>query len=524
MGTTSLPRINAQLLAAQSLVGAEPFRLLVVGQIGAAGTAVDGQAYQDVESLTDDEVKTLFGINSDLTNRILKARKVCQARFSIWVIGKTAAGGGTAATLSLAYSGAATEDRVMTIRPISQDQFSFNVAVTSGDTAEDVATAVKAGLDALEETFPATNSQLTATLTLTAADVGTIGNKYAVEHINIPAGITLNTNAESSRDQFSAGATDPTLTGIFDTVTAIRFHSIAWPWESDFSEVQDFLETRNVVNNQFLQGVAFIGFDDTEANIKAKVNGVTPLNSLNLFFVGNRTASGVSAFIEPSDWRVAEFCAIEGLRLTEDVPIGQYITTSAPLDAVGGPGSSSLAYYNTPLADTSPVNPDLLFDEQEQQNLGDDGYTIVGVNESASSAIMAELISTYKFNTRGEPDVSFKFLNYIRTSYLALEIFFKTLKSSYSQSRLTEGDVVAGRAMANKEAIEAEYTRIYKRLSSAEFALTQAGSAAESYFFKNLTITLDVANGKITSSGQLPIVTQVREFVMTFQLAFSIGG
>lgn len=523
MGTTSLPRINAQLLAAQALVGSEPFRLLIVGQKGAAGTAVDGLAYQDVESLTDAEVKTLFGTNSDLTNRILKARKKCLARFSIWVISKTAAAG-TAADLDLVYAGAATEDRIMTVRPISQSQFSFNVAVESGDTAETVATAVKAGLDALAETFPATNAQITTTLTLTAADVGTLGNKYTVEHINIPAGITVNTNVGTSRDQFSSGATDPTLTGIFDAVAAIRFHSIAWPWESAFTEVQTFLEARNVVNNQFLHGVAFIGFDDTEANIKAKVNGVTPLNVMNLIFVGNRIVSGVNAFIEPPDWRVAEICAIEGLRLTDGVPIGPYITTSAPLDAVGGPGSASLAYYNTPLPDTSPVNPDLLFDEQEQQNLGDDGYTVIGVNESASSTIMAELISTYKFNTRGESDVSFKYLNYIRTSYLALEIFFRTLKSSYSQSRLTEGDVIAGRAMANQGAIEAEYTRIYKRLSGPEFALTQAGSSAESFFFKNLTITLDVANGKITSSGQLPIVTQIREFNMTFQLAFSIGG
>lgn len=523
MSVVSRPGVTAQLLAAAGAVQPEPFRVLIVGQTGTDGTASDGVTYKDVESLTNDEVKSLFGTKGDLTNRIIKAREICNSRFAIWVIPKAPAAG-TAATLDLVYAGAATEDKIMTVRPISAKQFSFNITVENGDTAAVVATKVKAGLDALVASFPAANALVTATLTLTANDVGTLGNKYVVEHENIPAGITVNTNGTYSRDQFTSGATDPTVTGIFDNVESTRFHSILWPWQDNFSEVQDFLEARNVINNSFLHGVAMIGYDDTEANIKAKVNGGSPLNSPNLIFIGNRVESSAAVFIEPADWRVAEFAAIEGLRLTDDVPIAQYITTSAPLDTVGGAGSASLAYYNTPLANTNPPDPDLQFDEQEQVNLTDDGFTIVGVNSSVTNTIMRDVVTTYKFNTLGNPDVTFKYLNYIRTSYLALEIFFRTLKSSYSQSRLTEGDVVAGRAIANKETIEAEYTRIYKLLSGEDFVLTQAGADAESFFFENLSITLDIADGKVTSSGQLPIVTQIRDFIVTFQVAFSIGG
>ena len=93
-------------------------------------------------------------------------------------------------------------------------------------------------------------------ITLTANDVGTTPNKYTVEHVNIPAGITVNTNVTTDRVQFSSGATDPTLTGFFDDVASTRFHTISWPWEADFSEVQDFLEARNIINNAFLHGVA----------------------------------------------------------------------------------------------------------------------------------------------------------------------------------------------------------------------------------------------------------------------------
>jgi phage tail sheath gpL-like len=523
MGSTSRPGIIAQLLAAQGSVPPDPFRELIVGQLGTDATATDGQVIQNVESLTDAEVKSLVGTKGDMLNRVLKARDKSKGRFSIWAIGLDPVAG-TEAEVELAYSGTATEDRLMTVRPISSELFSFNIAVSKDDTANDVAVAVKAGLDALLTRFPAANAILTDTITLTANDSGSIPNKYSVVHENIPAGITVNTNESSSRDQFSSGATDPAVTGIFDNVESIRFHSILWPWENDFDEVDNFLAPRNVINNAFLQGVAFIGLDDTEANIKAKVNGGTPLNSQNLFFMGNRKVDGADAFVEPADWRVSEFCSIEGLRLTDGTPIAEFVTTTAPLDVVGGAGTSSLAYHMTPLADTKPVDPSLVFDNPEQSNLTADGFSIVGVNNTATAVVMGDVVSTYKLNTLGDPDISFKFLNYIRTGYLALEVYFRLLKSAYSQSRLTGGTLIAGRAIANESSIKAKYLSIYKLLSGAEYVLTQAGSDAEKYFFEQLNITADIATGLITSSGQLPIVTQIRDFNISFQLAFEIGG
>ena len=78
--------------------------------------------------------------------------------------------------------------------------------------------------------------------------------------------------------------------------------------------------------------------------------------------------------------------------------------------------------------------------------------------------------------------------------------------------------------MANQESITANYTRIYKRLSESEFVLTQAGADAEKYFYQNLTVETDLSDGSVTSFGQLPIVTQIRSFNVTFQVAFNIGG
>jgi hypothetical protein len=386
-----------------------------------------------------------------------------------------------------------------------------------------VATAIEAALDALNR-FPAIASLATATVTLTATDLGTLPNKFVVESLNIPAGLTINTNVGTDKVQFTSGATDPTTTGVFDTAGSTRFHTVLWPWESDFQEVQDFLEARNVIDNAFLQGVALIGFDDTEANITAKVNGGTPLNSLNLLFVGNRVASGIAAIVTPPDWRTAEFAAIEGLRLTEDAAISPYVTVTSPRDNVGGPGTASLAYYNTPLALTDITDSSVLFDDTEQKNLRDDGFTIIGVNPSKTGMITGEVVTTYKKNDVGDDDTSFKFLNYVRTGYLALELYYKTLKSEYSQFRLTEGELVGGRSITNQQQLEGRALALYRTLSGPDWTLLQAGSVAEQFFFDALTVTVDIAEGKITLSGQLPIVTQLREATITFQLAFSIGG
>lgn len=522
MGVTSNPRVTAQLLAAIGEPGVDPFRLLIVGQTGDDGNAVDGTFYEDVQDLTNAEIESLFGTTGGLLNRILRARGIAGGLYSIWVL-PLAPAAGTAATADLVVAGTATEAGTITIKAIDGNDFTITVAVANGAAAATVATAIEAAFDALNR-FPAVASLATATVTLTATDLGTIPNKFVVESLNIPAGLTINTNASTDKVQFTSGATDPTTTGVFDTAGTARFHTILWPWESDFQEVQDFLEARNVINNAFLQGVAMIGFDDTEANITAKVNGGTPLNSLNLIFMGNRVASGIAAIVSPPDWRAAEFGAIEGLRLTEDASISQYVTVTSPRDTVGGPGTASLGLYNTPLALTDVTDSSVLFDETEQRNLKDDGFTIIGVNPSKTEMIMAEVVSTYKFDGVGDDDNSFKFLNFIRTGYLALELYYNTLKDEYSQFRLTEGELVGGRAITNQTQLEGRALALYRTLSGPDFTLVQAGSAAEQFFFANLTITVDISEGSVTLSGQLPIVTQFREATITFQLSFSIGG
>jgi len=517
MATTSLPYISEQLLAASGLIGPNPWRVLICGQIGSTGTAVSGTPIQEVQNLSQTQINTYFGSNSDLTNRINRFLSIAGGWVSLWAVGLSSGVSSVAATFAQAITGTATEAGTISIIYGDALLYTVQVAVTIGDTYLTVANNILAAFNTMTGQ-PMTAVNNSGTITYTATDTGTLGNKYGISVSGVPAGLTV------ASGQFSGGSVDPTLTNIFANCGNKRFQTILWPWQTSYTALTSFLTPRNVINNALLQGEGFIGYDDTETNIHTALNGVTPVNNQNLVFFGNKQNTGVSAIMTPPDWRTAEIAAIEALRMTPDVPIGSYVTVSAPLDAVGGPGLASLNYAMTPLAKTSITDPNLLFTSTEQSSAVTDGYTVIGVNESASSMVLAETVTTYKFNAQGQSDTSFAYLNYIRTGYMCLDIFYNTLKADYAQFRLTSGDLVAGRAMTNVAQITGEFQRINKLLSGPDYCLTAAGKTAEQYFANNLSITANYATGIITASGKLTIVTQIRSINITFQLNFTVGA
>ena len=434
MSVTSNPKITMQLLTALQLSGVNPFRFLIVGQIGTDGTAVEKTAYTDIESKTDAQIEALFGTESDLTNRIKIARSICNQRYSIWVIGMTPDATGAAAKISIAITGTATtEAGTVTLEVISSYHYTTTVTLASGTTKADAATAIKVAIDALDG-LPATAGTITdGAFDLTANEKGLIGNKYTIKISNMPAGLTI------TDGQFSGGTKYPVnIADTFDNVGETRFHIIDYPWDTQSSIVSDFLESRLIIDNLVLEGTAFIGIDDTETNLSDLVNGTTPLNSPNLLFMGNRQASSTSKIITPAHWRTTEIAAIIGLRRTEGAPISEYVLATAENDLYGGVHTCSLPYFNTPLAKTYIAKPEDLFTGTEQDNLKNDGFTIVGVNISRTSMIMGSMVTTYKTNALGQNDISLKYLNFKDTVYACLEIFFNTLKTDNAQSRLTE--------------------------------------------------------------------------------------
>jgi len=527
MSATSNPVINSQLIAATATTGPNPFRILLTGQTGVTtigatygngtgGTAVSQTPYKEVQTLTNSQITGYFGTNSELTNRIFRTLTNLNGLVSVWVVPLSSALYATNATFSMPITGTATQAGTINLQLVDAYNYSIAVTVNIGDTASVVAGNIGTAISQLSSIMPFQTTVSGGTITFTATDPGTLGNKYTIGFTGtIPAGLTVPVG------QFSGGTIDPSNTNIFTNVSSTRFHAISWPWQTNYTTLNSFLTARNVISNAFLQGIGYIGYDDTETNIHNALNGTSVVNSQNLVFMGNQQISGVSQIITPPDLRVAEFISILALRMTAGAPISQYIASTATSDQTGGPGLASLPLFNTPLQYTQVANSSNLFTGVQQASNIVDGYTTIGVNANGSSAIMGQVVTTYKTNTAGVVDPSFHYLEYVITGYTSLEIIYNQQKSDFAVSRLSGGNLIPNVSMANQQSIQNELLSIYNTLSNT-YPLLAAGKAGVQLFLNNLNIVLNFSTGTVTESGILPLVTQLRTINQTFQINYQL--
>jgi phage tail sheath gpL-like len=518
MAVTSNPKVLIQLTPADIVQAVEERRSLVTGQLGVSATAAAGALVQNVHAMTNAEIFALFGVG-ELSHRIFSLLSSAGKYYPVDVIGMAVNGGATAAAGTVTFAGTATESKSIYIGIVDAVQWNIQIDIVTGDTAAVVAGKLNTAIAAqVNPVFTA--SVLGAVVTITANDLGTYGNDYGLSVTGSAAGITTALVA------FTGGATNPVLTTIFDGVGDIRYTSILWPeaWKAQWTTLNSFLLPRFNADNAVLDGQGFIGSTDTYANNKTLM---ADKNSQVVVFAGNNKISTSThkgpAILRPADYVLAEFVGIRERRLTTNAPVANYIVAkNGPLDAVGGPSLASLPLFNTPLYDTPVGNASELYTEIEQADLEAEAFSIYGVNRAKNTAIMGPVTTSWTTDQAGNLNPSFKYLEYVDTGSICREIFMNVLKATYAQSRLTQGDLVEGRSFANAASIEAKLLSIYKTLSLA--GLVQAGREAEKYFTKGTVVTIDMALGKATVYGPLPIVTQLRRINYTLQFSFDITG
>ncbi len=518
----SQPIVNIQLLAAQTVDTFKDRRNLIVGQTGVGGTASDKVLVQDVHLLTDDQLITQFG-NDHLYGSIVQWRSAVDVTGGgiipkLDVIPVAPNGSGVAATSEIDFSGTATEDGTYTIAIVDEDKFDLILTVTSGDTATEVGDALDVAILALtNEPFTSANS--TGTVTITATDVGTIGNFYGLRLAGVIAGLTTTVTG------WASGATNPTLTDSLDAIEGLRYTGLAWPegWNTDIDIPVDNFDARFNSSNAILDGVVFGGSSDTSTNNKSLVS---TLNSQSLVFMGNNKVANAldkgPAILQPADWAAAYFMGVRAKRLSTGAQIADLLISPQGLDATGGPSLASLAYHNTPMVDMPVTLPADQYTSTEQLELRDEGFTIFGVNVAGNTMLMGDVVTTRTTDSAGNDNDSFLYLNYVDTGSVCREIIFATLKAAYPQSRLTEGDLIAGRSIENAASIKEQLMQIYEFL--AELVLVQAGEAATSFFRDNTTVTVSLVDRLVTIVGPLPIVTQIGVINYNLSLSFTTGS
>lgn len=512
--TIRQPKTTVNIVNASLTVANTEQRILFVGQKTAAGSATAGALVEAIANGGAEDA--LFGRDGMLAT-LIRANKVRNQQVQIDAIALDD-NGSTFATGTITIVGTATEAGTITVITGSERNFKFSIAVASGDDETAVAAAIVAAVNANLD-VPVTAGNVAGVVTMTAINAGTYGNSIPLETRGSVAGIT-----GMAVVGMASGATDPVLTSVFDVIADKRYQAIVWPYPNDTAELLTLLDPRFNADGNVLDGVGFTALADTVSNLK--VLGAA-LNSESLVIIGDQKETETNysgpAIVEIPMVVASQFTGFRGLRLdTGGFSIADLvITANGSLDSFGGPALASKPYFNTPFAELVPMQTGRGFDDSEIEDLKDDGISVIGNNKANNTVISGEFVTTYKTDTAGNPDVTFTLLNFVDTASQAREFQFNNLRTRFAQSRLTEGDIIKGRDMANSLVIRSFMKRLYQDLSGPDFVLLESGEDALIFFNDNLIITLDKANGKVTIQEEVPLVTQIREIVATLKIAFS---
>lgn len=504
------PSVTISIANADQEVQNTPQKVLMVGQKTPAGTAVAGALTANVLDNGD----TLFGPNSMLAGMV-RAYKAVNRAVQLDVIALNDNGAGVPRVVAFTVVGPATSAGTITVVVASELNHKFVVSIANADTATVIAGNIVAAINA-DTKIPFTASNVAGAVSLTADNDGTVANDLGVEVGPITAtGVSV-----ASVTQTTPGSADPILTGVLD-VAMSRYQTIVWPYRV-LTVLQSYLTPRFNATNAVLDGVGILTIQDTFANAQAFVNAMNDQNIV--VFADEQTTESLyigPAQNEASYVKSSIFAGIRAIRLTPDQAIGRFLTSGASLDQFGGPAIASLPYFNTPLSDLPLIKAGRGWTRDEIELLLTAGASVMGVNVAGTGALLGDVVTTYKTDSAANPDVTFKFLNFVDTASQAREYFHNNLRDRFAQSRLTEGAVSRGRDMANAVVIRSFLEKLYGDLAGPDFVLVQDGEPAKVFFKDNVTVTLDLALGKATITMLVPIVSQLRTIIATMKIAFS---
>ena len=505
------PIVTLNILGSKTANLPGDHKILLVGAKTSAGSAVDGALVKDL--LTETDFNNTFGITSQLAKAgraLIKILNLSSKRPTIAAIGKDDNGSGVDATATVVFAGTATAAGTVSIFVDNTDDGKYDIAIAIGDTATVVGDALEAAITANTKSV-VTAANVTGTVTLTAVNAGTQGNTIGIKREGAVGGITTTIAAK-----LAGGATDPVLTALFDPITDIRYQTIVYPAEWGVSTLTDFLDPRFNVDNQILDGVGIVCAFDTFANQNTILDA---LNEQTLVYMPRK-------LVDDTDYRgndifespitiAAEQAAYRGLRLTVDANISSFSQNSITR---GGFYMGAIPYHNTPFANLPVIGSGRGFIEVEINELISSGGTLL-VNNPANLTILSRSTrTTYKTDDQGQPDNSFKFLNFIDTLTLVREFMFNNFKFDDAvQHSLTDSEQVISPVTLNAEEIVGIFVGYYNTLSGIggdkRFTLLKAGGAEQSAFKEAIeeSLTIDLTVGKIEAQLIAEILSQLRE-------------
>lgn len=473
----------------------------------AAGTLVSGLP-RDVASMN-----ALFGSGSHIALAANAFRSVNKVTV-MDALPLADAASSVHATAQVLIAGTATAAATLTFKVVDGLDHAYEIDVASGDTADEVLTALAAAIDAdLYMPFTYAHDGV-GTMQFMAKNAGTHANSWLLAVSGSVPGITVTLTG------WAGGATNPSLSTLFDPVDNIRYQTVVWPEVYTLSTVAAFLNARKNVDNNIMDGRAFVWRNVAFSTAKSDA---LALNSSEVVLLTNDPGSS-GTWVGPHlpaapDVLAARFAAARARRFEPGVSISDLVTIAAPTDQFGGMDKASLPYFNTPLLGVGLPAPGTGYSQAEQVELEGHGVTVAGMNQAGTGVIMGAVVTTWLTDASGNPDTTWKYLEWRDTHGAIREYYWLNLRSRFSQYRLSAGDIPTGYAIANEPLISGELMRLSDDLMN--MALVQKGQKARQFIQDNKRVTLDLANRSVSIYLLVPMVSQLGAMVGTIEFSFS---
>jgi len=297
----NIPFVQAELVKAATTTGTvkQEYTALIFGQKTAAGTAVTDQVI-DIFSAAEAQAK--FGKTSMLAHAIGRYYDINKS-VKLKVIALDDLVAGTQATATLTLTNTATSAGTLAFYINGK---AYKVAVAIDDTAAEIATLLKATLDADDEAQFTTADDTLGGLTFTAVHKGTYGNtlKARMNYNNddeTPQGITA---VVVDFATLNTGAGDPDLTtDVIPILENNQFNLIAQPYTDNANLILiDTALTDNFKATEMLDGFCLTGVTDTVTNLTTKtdiINSafITILDNYSVFATGFEQAANMIGLV-----------------------------------------------------------------------------------------------------------------------------------------------------------------------------------------------------------------------------------
>lgn len=513
------PRVTLNLVQRDQIVSLEEQRVLIIGQLLAAGSASAGLNVDLPRSAA--EINALFGARSHLAMMCRAFRKV-NPWTKVDVIAVTEASG-TAATAVLLTEGTATEAKTIYVDVVSSRNHSYKIDVEVGDDEAAISAKLLA-LTALDTSAPftvakSTDANTDDTHTFSAAGKGTYANGWLIrirDAYNRPASVAGLTFTLTG---WTGGATDPTLTSILDPVENIRYQTVLWPSTWATSVPKSWINARFNKDNAIEDGVVFQWVHDTFSNVKTAAGN---MNSPSWVMMTNETmdtAHWKGAHLpEAPDVLAAIMCAIRARRFEEGISISDLVVINEGRDQFGGRHIAALPYFNTPFVDVEQPYIGSGYTYAEQLELEEAGVSVIGTNVRNNSVIASVMVTTYVNDSASNPDDTWHYLNWRDTHSVIREFFVNNIREDFAQHRLTTGSAVPNMAIADEASIRAALYGYYNILS--EDGITVYGREQRAYFEDNLTVTLKPSLRRVELYADVPMVSQFGNAIGSIKFHF----